>query len=324
MDELEDVASPLHDIQGRACVVCYTSWDVVQSGPSRKMIQVVAALSKPHLRLMKMDCELFESMCDVYKVQVIPTLLLVLNGHLVARAEGAIKASEVAKLLAKFGDEDEDIEGLEEEAIEKQLFEQRLKQLITTAPVMVFMKGNPDAPRCGFSRKVCQLLIQNNIDFASFDILHDRAVREGLKKFADWPTYPQVYKFGELLGGLDILEQSVDDLKDVKQQSVDNKLTKLTSSAPVVLFMKGSPDQPRCGFSRSLCAILRERALDFKSFDVLHDDELRQGLKTFSNWPTFPQVYINATFVGGLDIVSQLHQDAKSDHDFKVQLGLLD
>jgi monothiol glutaredoxin len=79
-------------------------------------------------------------------------------------------------------------------------------------------------------------------------------------------------------------------------------------SNPVVLYMKGTPDFPQCGFSSRVVQILRQCNVNFVSFDVLSDPELRQGIKVFTNWPTIPQLYINAEFIGGSDIVSELFQ----------------
>lgn len=67
------------------------------------------------------------------------------------------------------------------------------------------MKGLPSAPRCGFSRQIVELLDNENISYDSFDILQDETVREGLKQFSDWPTFPQLYVNGDLVGGLDIV-----------------------------------------------------------------------------------------------------------------------
>ena len=72
---------------------------------------------------------------------------------------------------------------------------------------MVFIKGTPDAPRCGFSRKIVELLKASDVPFDHFDILSDEAVRQGLKEFSDWPTFPQLYAKGEFMGGLDIVQE---------------------------------------------------------------------------------------------------------------------
>ena len=101
--------------------------------------------------------------------------------------------------------------------------------------------------------------------------------------------------------------------------SLDSKLRGLIQQAQVMLFMKGSPEAPKCGFSRSIVELLRNSAVAFSSFDILTDDEVRAGLKTFSDWPTYPQLYVNGALVGGLDIVREM---VNSGEDLKLQLGL--
>lgn len=83
----------------------------------------------------------------------------------------------------------------------------RLKSLIESAKVMAFIKGTVDEPRCGFSNKLLTILKETKVDFSTFDILSDNAVREGLKKYSNWPTYPQLYVNGKLIGGLDIVKE---------------------------------------------------------------------------------------------------------------------
>jgi monothiol glutaredoxin len=77
---------------------------------------------------------------------------------------------------------------------------------------------------------------------------------------------------------------------------------------PVVLFMKGTPVFPQCGFSAQVVQVLSLLGVKFKAFDVLSDDELRQGIKEFSSWPTIPQLYVKGEFVGGCDIVREMFQ----------------
>lgn len=81
------------------------------------------------------------------------------------------------------------------------------------------------------------------------------------------------------------------------------RLGELVKAAPVMLFMKGSPSEPQCGFSRQLVGILRERSVKYGFFNILADEEVRQGLKEFAEWPTFPQLWVSGELVGGLDIV---------------------
>lgn len=89
------------------------------------------------------------------------------------------------------------------------------------------------------------------------------------------------------------------------EEELAARLKQLTEAAPVMLFMKGTPAAPQCGFSRQTVAILRENQVRFGFFDILKDDSVRQGLKTYSDWPTFPQLYVNGEFQGGLDIIKE-------------------
>ena len=85
----------------------------------------------------------------------------------------------------------------------------------------------------------------------------------------------------------------------------------------IVIFMKGTLDVPQCGFSMRTAQILQSYGASLKAYDVLADEEIRQGIKEFTNWPTIPQVFINGEFVGGCDIVTELHNNG----DLKKMLG---
>lgn len=75
--------------------------------------------------------------------------------------------------------------------------------------------------------------------------------------------------------------------------------------------MKGEPSAPRCGFSSKIVALLQEEKVKFGSFDILTDNSVREGLKSYSNWPTYPQLYINGKLVGGLDILKELKEEGE-------------
>ena len=85
----------------------------------------------------------------------------------------------------------------------------------------------------------------------------------------------------------------------------------LIASAPVVIFMKGSKDIPQCGFSAKVVQIMRLLEQDFVDVNVLADDEIREGIKLYNNWPTIPQVFINGEFVGGCDITIDFFQSGE-------------
>lgn len=81
----------------------------------------------------------------------------------------------------------------------------RIHAMVTSHPVLVFMKGTPDAPQCGFSNLVANVLKDHGGKFAAFDVLSDPGIRQGIKEYGDWPTIPQLYIKGELVGGSDIV-----------------------------------------------------------------------------------------------------------------------
>ena len=89
--------------------------------------------------------------------------------------------------------------------------------------------------------------------------------------------------------------------------NLQDRIRQQVGEAPVVLFMKGTPVFPQCGFSAAVVQILSHMGVKFKGIDVLADPSVRQGIKEFSNWPTIPQLYVNGEFIGGCDIVREMH-----------------
>ena len=93
----------------------------------------------------------------------------------------------------------------------------RIKQDIDGNNICLFMKGSPEAPQCGFSRQLVEILDDSSVPYDAFNILGDEEIRQGLKEYSDWPTYPQLYVNGDLVGGLDIVKELKDsnELEDV-------------------------------------------------------------------------------------------------------------
>ncbi|RWS28527.1 glutaredoxin-related protein 5-like protein [Leptotrombidium deliense] len=94
-------------------------------------------------------------------------------------------------------------------------------------------------------------------------------------------------------------------------QNIQQQIESLLKENKVVVFMKGIEGAPRCGFSNAVSQVLSMHGVKFKSVDVLSDEELRQGIKDYSNWPTIPQVFIAEQFIGGCDIILQMHQNGQ-------------
>ena len=90
--------------------------------------------------------------------------------------------------------------------------------------------------------------------------------------------------------------------------STQEKIQNIISSNEVVLFMKGTPDMPQCGFSMAVVNALKHLDVKFDGVNVLEDEEIRNGIKTFSDWPTIPQLYVKGEFIGGCDIVKEMFE----------------
>lgn len=94
-------------------------------------------------------------------------------------------------------------------------------------------------------------------------------------------------------------------------RNIHDEIAQEIANTPVVLYMKGNQRMPQCGFSATAVGILRELGVEFKDINVLSDPELREGVKAFSDWPTVPQLYAHGEFVGGCDIMREMHQSGE-------------
>ncbi|KAF8885486.1 glutaredoxin [Infundibulicybe gibba] len=197
--------------------------------PCKQMNEVVSELARkyPTVLVLQVEAEEQAEIAESFDIEAVPSFV-VLRGHtLLDRISGA-DAPALTQALTKhtaaptyhpqsqtnlapaqpkeshFPSDSEKQETPEE-------LEQRLQKLMNQSKVVLFMKGTPEVPRCGFSRKIAGLLKDHNVDFSHFDILEDESVRQGLKKLNDWPTFPQLIVNGELVGGLDIVQEMIEN-----------------------------------------------------------------------------------------------------------------
>ncbi|KAI0841089.1 glutaredoxin [Hypoxylon sp. FL0890] len=174
----------------------------------------------PATSWVAINAEELSDISETYNVVAVPYIVFQLGDKVLDSLSGSNAAqvrSIVEKLLSKTpitngetpaATADDVVKNPEEELRNK------LEGLVRAAPVMLFMKGTPSAPQCGFSRQMVSILRERNVKYGFFNILADDDVRQGLKKFADWPTYPQLWVSGELVGGLDIVKEELEDDPD--------------------------------------------------------------------------------------------------------------
>jgi len=214
-EEFKDLLST--DLNKVSLINFWAPW----AGPCVQMNKIVEELSKkyPQALVLQVEAEEQSEIAESFEIEAVPTFLI-LQGHtLLARINGA-DANQLTDSMAKFVKPTPSINPLSStekppaapaDDAEKQNSNARLKSLMEQDTVMLFMKGTPDAPRCGFSRKIVKLLGDQGVKFSSFDILSDESVRSGLKVYNDWPTFPQLIVKGELVGGLDIVQEMIDN-----------------------------------------------------------------------------------------------------------------
>jgi len=294
--------------------ICVVHFEAEWAEECAQMNVTLQELAKQHplAVFLRVDAEQVEDVSIKFEIQCVPTFVVLRDGQLVSRVEGANAAELSKKVHALVSSYVPALAQPSTEHSEKEELNEKLKRLINQTPCVLFMKGSPNQPRCGFSRQILEILNKNNVKFSHFDILTDDPVRQGLKTFANWPTFPQLYSNGELLGGLDIVRELADsgELADQlpKSENLEERLKKLINQAPVMIFMKGNPQGPKCKFSKALMLLFSSLEVEFSSFDILEDNDVREGLKTFSNWPTYPQLYVQGELIGGLDIIKELQE----------------
>ena len=102
---------------------------------------------------------------------------------------------------------------------------------------------------------------------------------------------------------------------------IKDKIQALIESSPVMVFMKGTKLMPQCGFSNNVVQILNSLGIEFNTFDVLSDFEIREGIKEYSNWPTIPQVYLKGEFIGGSDILIEMYNSGELKQKIEIELA---
>lgn len=342
MSDVKDITSlPKNEV--KSALFFWASWHDA-SKPGGQMDLVFRSLASASsttsnsntskVEFFRVEAEAVPEISVELGVTIVPTcVLLDENGKIVTRVEGvepALLTQAISSLrsMNQSSPPSTNINSTTINTPEKESLDDRLAKLVRASEVMLFMKGTPSKPRCGFSRQTVTILQNANIVFSTFDILEDEEVRQGLKTFSDWPTYPQLYVQGELIGGLDVLKEMLEEseqevttlaeqlgVKEEKSQeeapaiTLEEKIKALVNRSRIMLFMKGVPSKPRCGFSRQIVEILEEENVAYDSFSILEDEEVRQGLKKMYDWPTFPQLYVDGELIGGLDVVKELKDD---------------
>lgn len=210
------------------------------AAPCAQMATVLSTLaseypitSPPETSWVSINAEELSEISETYNVTAVPFLVLLRNGQVLETVSGssAVKVRNAIETHAKKsagagavtvngnqgvenGPSAMQVDEPVDPAKAKEELFKRLADLVKAAPVMLFMKGTPSSPQCGFSRQLVAILREHSVKYGFFNILADDEVRQGLKEYADWPTYPQLWIDGELVGGLDIVKEEIANSDD--------------------------------------------------------------------------------------------------------------
>ena len=403
----------LHNFDKLFIVLFFADWHE----PAVHLTEVAKSLSKLYegkCIFVTVNADENEAIAQKFNVELVPTVIFMKSTkevlHKIEEDSPSVLSNKVEEYSKSFKSAFE---------VDKAKMFSKIEEIVKGFPLVIFIKGSPTTPKCGFSEQLLDLLRELQVKFSHFDILSDENIRNWLRYYSNWITYPQVYVDGKFVGGLDVMKEKIKqgefqkliaplNLKDnpeslaqkiissgdvlalidgkvsepatmkseeivrllndngirfssfdlqtadeallralkerlkvdefpclvVQQEAVGNydkikqlsdnkelqskvpkdnvilsfneKLKGLTNKSPVMIFMKGAPNAPQCGFSRRLVDLLNKYNVEFGHFDILSDNTVRERLKEFSNWKTYPQVYIEGEFVGGLDIVLEM------------------
>ena len=197
-----------------------------------------------------------------------------------------------------------------------------LTEFLTINKVVVFLSASdkPDA------EKLKEILQENGVQHALVDLSVRADFLQALQENKEF-AYPggevtTVYINSTLLG----TAKAVNELAEAGslvdkipagyiKESLEKRIKKLIVQHKVMLFMKGNPDNPQCGFSKRMVALLKKYVgsviPSYGHFDIYLDEEIREGVKKYSNWPTYPQLYVNGELIGGIDICDELDEEGE-------------
>ena len=200
----------------------------------------------------------------------------------------------------------------------------RIERLVSSVPVFVFLHGNPGgAMDHEPSSQLVEIFKEYGVKFSAYDVDRDARMKQRVGEISKMnDSFPQVFVKAEFFGGLERIQELAKDKKLMEhipedsrgmtlEEAIHQHCDSLVKSDHVVVFMKGTVDYPKCGFSNKMLTLLMSRGVKYSTINILDDQNVRDGMKKYSNWPTFPQLYVEGKFVGGLDVCKELDESGE-------------
>lgn len=185
---------------------------------------------------------------------------------------------------------------------------------IKSYPFFAFIKGSPDAPKCKFTRKLVDMFKEGQYKYKTLDILQDERIRSWMKFYSNWPTFPQVFLNGELVGGVDIVTDLIDSGEfsamvpaSCKALSPLEAFQALLASNPVVALLDGTVESPSTQPSIDFVALLKRHGIQFVAVDAISNPDLLAKLALDGGFfPGVPSLFVKGTSVGTLETLLDL------------------
>lgn len=188
----------------------------------------------------------------------------------------------------------------------------KAKRILEQSKLVVLINGSIENPGDDTSKSLVTAMNASKLEYTALDVSAEPGY---LSAFAPGQPVPYVFYNGKpacALEGVSQLLESADLQKEVAARplTVIERIEALLKENNAILFMKGSPQNPQCGFSRKVVDLLQKYdGFSYNYFDIFGDNELREALKKYSNWPTYPQLYVKGKLIGGIDVLQELDEE---------------
>jgi glutaredoxin-related protein len=191
-------------------------------------------------------------------------------------------------------------------AKEKEMVFQKIKALLDSYPVVVFIKGTPHDPFCKFSKSFINTLKETKIKYKSFNIFKDDYLRCYLRLYSGWKTYPQIYINSKIVGGVEKLNELVakGEFMDMvpmecKREGILNEIQNFFEANPLIVMGKGTQETSKCKNTLKVYEILKSYGYKFELYDVLKDEMAKNVIKEVYKFEHYPAIFLNAKYIGG-------------------------
>lgn len=203
-------------------------------------------------------------------------------------------------------------------AKEKEIVFKKIKSLLESYPVVIFIKGSPHDPFCKFSKAFINTLKETKIKYKSFDIFKDDLLRCYLRLYSGWKTYPQIYINSKIVGGVDKLNELVAKGEfmnlvpfECKREGIVNAIHKLVESHKLIVMGKGNEETAKCKNTLKVYDILKKHGVKYELFDLLKDEMTKNVVKEIYDIGHFPAIFLNGKHIGGANKLQELHSAKK-------------